>query len=177
MSDDGMEPMFGELYEWGTEAELIKKHQAEFFRRMIELAVSHGEDEKDVNWYRVACNLAKKYEPKLRPKVQQGPPIKWGWREVYLLFVDVERLKKFEDLETYAALQKISRKQIWRDFLKPKKSKPRDKDYFDALRMNYKPDSKQVELGAERFDGLLEVTEEDFTQLLTTILQTTMDRK
>ena len=165
MSKEGIDPIIHSILIQGDDHQnQIQRYEKEFNDRMIELAISMGEDENDIDWQRLAGKLAKKREPRLKDKTTKGRPKTWGLFEIFLLVENVQRLSD-KGLSEYASLQKISKLEHWRAFLNLNKP-PTDGDFFEALRKHYKPDSEESLKGKEMVQGLKHLPQEEFDTLV-----------
>ena len=197
MSEDGIPPIIYHALIHGKDHEKqVKRYQKEFTERMVELAVSQGEDKKKIDWrrvsrhlakehepktviqgsdnermdcYKVACELAKKYEPKLQDKTPRGRKRKWGVWEIMLLAVDVERLTDC-GMTVDAAIKEIATADHWVNFLSAWEDY-KSRDIVAALKKRYKKHSEESKIAGTAIKGLRELPQEEWDQLLKNTLK------
>ena len=167
MSKKGIEPIVRNFLIQGEDHERqVERYEKEFHDRLVELAVSMGEDAEDIDWQRFAGKLAKKHEPRLQDQTKRGRPLKWGMLEKILLGLDIKRrTNKGQTVD--AAIREIAELKHWINFLSTNEGATiLGPDRIEALKKQHTVDSEELRAFIMIFGDLNNLSQDEFDHLI-----------
>ena len=167
MSKKGIEPIVRNFLIQGEDHERqVERYEKEFHDRLVELAVSMGEDAEYIDWQRFAGKLAKKHEPRLQDKTKLGRPLKWGMLEKILLGLDIKRrTNKGQTVD--AAIREIAELKHWINFLSTNEGATiLGPDRVEALKKQHTVDSEELRAFIMIFGDLNNLSQDEFDHLI-----------